>query len=391
MSTNVFDPTIDYYGVLSNISEADYRTWQAAREVYELYLPQANDDWEAARVNRDIIREVGKRDLFADGLELPGREKISPLAAGLVSMELSRCDGSLGAIHAILGGLVLRTIALYGSDEHRDKYLEGVARGEMVGGFGLTEPDHGSDSVSLETSAVRDGEDFVLNGQKRWIGFGANGDFTIIWARLEDGSIGGFIVEQDTPGYHAEIIGGKGVLRAVHQTLITLSDVRVPASAKLPEVSSFKDVSKVLSATRASVAWSALGHAVACYEIALEHAKTRIQFGRPLVKNQMIQHRLAVMLQDITSMMLHCTRLAELETTGQLSPEQASLAKGYCTSKARIVAADCRDMLGGSGILLENHVIRHQGDLECLHTYEGTETIQELIVGRKITGVGAFV
>lgn len=181
---------------------------------------------------------------------------------------------------------MLRTIALYGSDDHKATYLEPLAKGEMVGGFGLTEPDHGSDSVSLETSAVADRDHFVVNGRKRWIGFGTNGDFTIIWARLADNSIGGFIVSQDTPGYHAEVIQGKAVLRAVHQTLITLDDVRVPSNARLPKVSSFKDVSKVLAATGSSVSWAALGHAISCYETALEHAQNRIQFGRPLVKTQ---------------------------------------------------------------------------------------------------------
>ncbi|AZA11465.1 acyl-CoA dehydrogenase family protein [Corynebacterium gerontici] len=391
MQHSMLDPSTDYYGIFHHLDETDLRAWERARKVGQRYVERVNADWEAARVDREVVRELGAQDLYTDGLEIEGHEQLTPLAAGLVSMELSRADGSLGTIHAIMGGLVLRSLLLYGSEEQQNRYVEGICRGELLGGFGLTEPDHGSDSVSLETSARVDGDEYVLNGQKRWIGFGANGDFTIIWARLEDGSIGGFIVDQNTPGYRGEVIEGKAVLRAVHQALITLENVRVPKSARLPGVSSFKDIARILSATRSSVAWAALGHAIACYESALEHAKTRIQFGRPLVKNQLIQHRLSVMLQSITSMVLHCKQLAVLDAQGCLEPEQASMAKGFCTSTAREVASDARDMLGGSGILLENHVVRHWGDLETLHTYEGTATIQELIVGRRITGVGAFV
>lgn len=391
--SGIFAPSTDYYGLFTDLDDADVAAWQRARDVGQRYLKQANRLWESAEVDRGVVTELADAALLTDGLRVEGYEQLSPLAAGLVSLELSRADGSLGTIHAILAGLVLRSLVLYGNEEQHRRYAEPLLRGECVGGFGLTEPDHGSDSVSLETSAVADGEEFILNGQKRWIGFGAHGDFTIIWARLENGDIGGFLVDQDTEGYEAEVIEGKGVLRAVHQSLIHLNNVRVPASQRLPGVSSFKDVSKILSATRSAVAWAALGHAIACYEAALEHAQTRVQFGRPLVKNQMIQHRLTVMLQHITSMALHCKQLAAIDAHPErtLRPEQASLAKGYCTSRAREVASDARDMLGGSGVLLENHVIRHWGDLESLHTYEGTATIQELIVGRAITGVGAFV
>lgn len=390
MPHNLLASSTDYYGIFSDLDPADEKWWATARDFGVECLKVINEDWEIGRTNPDLVRALGDRDLFTDGVEIPGHEVMSPLAAGLVAMEISRADGSMGAVAAVQGGLVMRSIMLYGSQQQQETYIEKLARGEIFGAFGLTEPDHGSDAVALETTAVLDGDDYVLNGQKRWIGFGANGHLTIIWARLEDGGVGGFLVSQTTPNYQAEIIKGKGVLRAIDQSLITLKDVRVPAENRLPGVSSFKDVSKVLSATRSGVAWAALGHAIACYEIALEHAKTRTQFGKPLVKFQIIQQRLSEMLQEITSMALHCKQLAVLEAAGHLVPEQASMAKGYCTKHARIVAANARDMLGGSGILLENHIIRHMGDLEALHTYEGTETIQHLIVGRKITGTGAF-
>ncbi|MDN6399463.1 MAG: acyl-CoA dehydrogenase family protein, partial [Brachybacterium sp.] len=279
----------------------------------------------------------------------------------------------------------------------KQRWAEPLASGTEYAAFALTEPDHGSDSVSLETVARRDGDGWVLSGQKRWIGNGVGCDVSVVWARVEDesqpelhGQVSGFLVDQSLPGYEGEVIRGKVALRAIHQAHLTLTDVRIPLDQRLPGARSFKDTSTVLFATRAGVAWGALGHAIACYESALEHAQKRIQFGRPLAKAQHIQVRLASMLQTLTSMQLHCVRLAELEAAGSIRPEQASLAKVHNTRAAREIATDARDMLGGSGILLENRVVRHRSDIEALHTYEGTDTMQSLIVGRSITGVSAF-
>ncbi|APT84314.1 acyl-CoA dehydrogenase family protein [Corynebacterium aquilae] len=391
MSHDLLGPSTDYYRVLDDVSGADLDAWQRARAFEADCLPVINEHWEKGETPRALINRMAELDLFNDGLDIAGHTQLSPLAAGLVLMEISRIDGSMGSIIAVQAGLVMRAIRTYGSQEQQDKYLEDLASAKILGSFGLTEPDHGSDAVSLETSATKDGDEWVLNGQKRWIGFGATGDLTIIWARTPDGGVSGFLVPQDTPGYSAEVITGKACLRAIDQSLITLKDCRVPDSARLPGVSSFKDVSAVLSATRSGVAWMALGHAIACYEAALAHARERVQFGKPLIHFQLIQQRLADMLQQVTSMTLHCRRLADLEAAGKLTPEMASLAKVHNTRLARTIAADARDMLGGSGILLENHVIRHMVDMETLHTYEGTDSIQSLIVGRSITGKGAFV
>ncbi len=266
-----------------------------------------------------------------------------------------------------------------------------MARLDAIGAFALTEPEHGSDSVALETSARRDGDGWVIDGAKRWIGNGSIADVVVVWARAdEDGQVKGFLVETDTPGFAAETIAGKGASRAIWQAQIELDGVHVPDSARLPGANSFKDAGRVLVTTRSTCAWGALGHAVAAYDAALTYGKQRMQFGKPLAGFQIIQERLVKMLAEVTSMQLYCMQLARLEEAGQLTDTIAGLAKFNNTRKAREIIADARDMLGGNGVLLENHVIRHMGDIEVVHTYEGTATMQALVVGRDITGIGAF-
>ncbi|MDN5899031.1 MAG: acyl-CoA dehydrogenase family protein [Brachybacterium sp.] len=387
----------DHYSLFQDVAGEDLAAWADARSLAAEVLPQINDWWDRGEYPIELIARLGELDLLTDGLDVPGHRTLSPLATGLVNMELSRIDGSVGTMVGVQGGLALRSIMLLGSAEQKQRWAEPLVTGAEHGAFALTEPDHGSDSVSLETVARRDGEDWVLSGQKRWIGNGVGCHVSVVWARVDDesqpelhGQVSGFLVDQSLPGYEAEVIRGKVALRAIHQAHITLTDVRVPLDQRLPGARSFKDTSVILFATRAGVAWGALGHALACYEAALEHASTRIQFGRPLAKAQNVQVRLASMLQTLTSMQLHCVRLAELEAAGTIRPEQASLAKVHNTRAAREIASDARDMLGGSGILLENRVVRHRSDIEALHTYEGTDTMQSLIVGRSITGVSAF-
>lgn len=396
--TELLDPAADFYGIFADVDGEDLEAWRVARSLAPDVLPRLVDCWDRGEYPTELIARLGELDLFTDGLEIDGHRRLSPLGAGLVNMEVSRLDGSVGTMIGVQGGLALRSIVMHGSEAQKERWVEPILAGEEFAAFALTEPDHGSDSVSLETVARRDGDQWVINGQKRWIGNGAGGHVTVVWARVEDpsdpeldGQVSGFLVEQDREGYEAEVIRGKVSLRAIHQADITLRDVRIPLDARLPGARRFKDTSAVLFATRAGVAWGALGHAIACYEAALEHARTRIQFGRPLAKAQHVQVRLATMLQTLTAMALYCRRLADLETAGTLTPEQASLAKVHNTRNARILAADTRDLLGGNGILLENHVVRHMADLEALHTYEGTDTMQSLIVGRRVTGVGAFV
>lgn len=380
----------DYYGVFADVPAADREVWMRARTMVEQIMPEVNAAWDAADYPLSWAAKLGELDLLNDGVAGPGLNQISPLAAGLVMMELHRGDGSLGTIAAVQAGLALRAIADHGSDAQRERWLGPLSRGEELGAFALTEPEHGSDSVGLETSVRVDGDELVLNGEKKWIGNGSVGHITVVFARDESGNVRGVLVPQDTPGYHAETITGKVALRAIHQAHITLTDARVPAENLLPGINSFKDVSKILFATRLGVAWSALGHATAVFESALSYAKQRVQFGKPLASFQMVQERLTEMLSDLVSLQLHCRRLAEVDASGEMRPTQASLAKYTATRTARRMAATARDMLGGNGILLENHVVRHFADIEALHTYEGTESVQALLVGRDLTGIGAF-
>ncbi|MBG6212568.1 MAG: acyl-CoA dehydrogenase family protein [Cryobacterium sp.] len=380
----------DYYGVFANVPAADRAFWARARTFAVETLDELSEAWDKAEYPLHLARRLGELDLLTDGVEGPGLTPMSPLAAGLVNMEISRGDGSMGTVVAVQGGLALRSIAMFGSDEQKATWLVPLARAEKLGAFALTEPDHGSDSVGLETTAHRDGDEWVINGEKKWIGNGSVGDVTVVWARDDDGNVRGFLVDQSLPGYHGETMLGKGSLRAVHQARITLDNVRVPLDAVLPGARTFKDTAQVLFATRLGVAWSALGHATAVFEAALNYSQQRVQFGKPIAGFQIVQERLTLMLSELTSMQLHCIHLAGLDAAGTLRPIQASLAKFHNTRAARNLASIARDMLGGNGILLENHVIRHLADIESIHTYEGTESIQSLLIGRDLTGVSAF-
>lgn len=381
----------DYFGAFEDIPLEDHTHWERARQYTDEVLPRINEHWDRAEYPVDLVRRMGELDLLTDGLKIPGHAVMSPLAAGLVTMEISRADGSMGAAAAVQGGLVLRSIVLYGSMEQQKLLLEPLASGKLLGGFALTEPKHGSDSVSLETTARPNGDGWLIDGNKKWIGNGASGGITIVWARDEaDGQIKGFLIEQSAPGYSAEVIRGKGALRVIHQAEITLDGVQVGANALLPHARSFKDVSRTLVETRVSVGWSALGHATAMFEAALSYATQRSQFGKPLAAHQMVQERLAKMLAELTNMQLQCRAVAQLQARGAMRPSQASMLKYHNTRAARRIASVSRDMLGGNGILLENHVIRHLTDVEALHTYEGTESVQALILGRDLTGLSAF-
>lgn len=386
----------DYYQVFADISDEDRAVWQRAQAYVDEVGTRMQDAWDAAAYPLDVAMRLGELDLFNDGIVHPALTRFSPLAAGLVNMEVSRGDGSLGTVIAVQGGLALRTLALFGSPAQQDRWLEPVARGRVPASFALTEPDHGSDSVSLETTARRDGEEWVLDGAKKWIGNGASGGITFVWARVDapgdehHGAVRCFLVEQNTPGYTGTVIAGKASLRGIHQAHILLDGARIPLDAVLPGATTFKDASTVLYSTRSGVAWSALGHATACYEAALSYSQQRVQFGKPLAKFQMVQERLAQMLEELTAMQLYCRHLADLEASGGLRPTQASLAKYHNTRAARRIAATARDLLGGNGILLENGVMQHMADIEAIHTYEGTESVQALLIGRDITGMSAF-
>ena len=382
----------DYFGLRDELTEAERDYLERTRHFVDTeVLPVINGYWERAEFPWDLIKKMGTLDIVGDGIVGYGCPAMSPVAAGLINMELNRGDGSLGTFQAVQAGLAMRSIAMLGSEEQKLRWLPGMARLDLLGAFALTEAAHGSDAVTLDTSATPEGDGFRLDGEKRWIGNGTIADVVVVWARdTSDGQVKAFLVEKGAPGYAATLIEGKGSVRAVWQADIRLAGVHVSAGNVLPGARTFKDAVRVLASTRIAVAWGALGHAVAAYEAALSYAKQRTQFGKPLVSFQMVQDQLVKMLAEVTAMQLYCLRVSRLEEQGKLTDTIAALAKMNNTLKARGVIAEARDLLGGNGILLDYHVIRHMADIESIYTYEGTEHIQTLIVGRDITGVGAF-
>jgi glutaryl-CoA dehydrogenase len=382
----------DYFGLKDQLSPDELALLLKAREfVDDEVLPVIGGFWERAEFPRELARRMGQLGLVGDGIEGHGCPPMTPTGSGLVNMEVNRGDGSLGTFLGVQSGLAMKSIDMLGSEEHKARWLPGLARCDLLGAFALTEPRHGSDSVALETTAHRDGDGWVLNGEKRWIGNASVADVVVVWARDDaDGAVKGFLVEGGTTGFDARRMEGKVSVRAVWQADITLTDVRVPGDALLPGSRSFKDTGRVLATTRNSVAWGALGHATAAYEVALAYCGQREQFGKPLTRFQLVQDKLVRMLAEVTAMQLYCMRLARLSESGQLTDTIAALAKFNNTRKAREVILEARELLGGNGVLLDYHVVRHMADIEAIYTYEGTADIQELIVGREITGQSAF-
>ena len=387
----------DFYQLDDYLNDEDRALIARVRAFVDAEVtPVINEYWERADFPYHLLPQLAELGIVGTSVRGYGAPGLTRLQAGLVAMELSRGDGSVNTLNAVQSGLVMGSINMLGDEEQKQRWLPDLAALRKLGAFALTEPEHGSDSVALETIAERDGEHYRLSGAKRWIGLGHVADIVIVWARDKvDGKVKAFVVERNAngeypAGYSAEAITGKIAKRAIQQAHIVLDGVRVPASNRLAKSTSFRDVSAVLNTTRSTVAWEALGHAVAAYEIAARYAQERVQFGHPIASYQLVQYKLANMLADLTAMQLICFRTAALQDEDRLSNEQASLAKLFTSQKSRAVCSDARDMLGGNGLLLENHVARHLTDMEVVHTYEGTDSIQALIIGRQITGIPAF-
>jgi glutaryl-CoA dehydrogenase len=352
--------------------------------------PVINGYWERAEFPFPLLPGLAALGIMGSthtGYGLPG---LTALQSGLVSMELARGDGSVSTFHGVHSGLAMNAIALLGSEEQKERWLGPMARLEQIGAFALTEPDHGSDAVTLETRVRNLGDGFVIDGEKRWIGNAVFADLTVVWARDAKDEVGAYVVEKDTPGFRPTLITGKIAKRASWQADIVLDDVRVPAENRLPGASTFDDAVRVLTLARPNIAWGALGHAVSAYEKAVAYTREREQFGAPIAGYQLTQFRLAKMLAELTHMRLLCLRLAQLVEEGRLTPAIASLAKMSNAEKAKAVVGEARDLLGGNGILLDNEVGRHLGDVEVVSTVEGTDVVHALIVGREITGLSAF-
>jgi glutaryl-CoA dehydrogenase len=382
----------DYYLLDETLSEQERAIRDRVRAFADCeVLPIINAYWEKAEFPFELVPKLAALDIVGTTIEGHGCPGMSRLGAGVVARELARADGSVNTFFGVHSGLAMGAIDMLGSEEQRREWLPPMAKLEKIGAFGLTEPEHGSDSVLLETTARRDGAEYVLNGAKRWIGNASLADVTIIWARDDEGDVGAYLVPKGTPGFDPDtVITGKIGKRAVWQAEIALSDVRIPLDHKLAHANSFDDATRVLNQTRGGAAWECVGHAMACMDVAVSYAKERCQFGQPIAGFQLVQAKLATMQAATTAMQLVCFRLAQLQETGTMTGPMASLAKLHNVRNAKLVCSEARDILGGNGLLLEHHVARHLTDLEVVDTYEGTDTIQSLIVGRDLTGVSAF-
>lgn len=386
-------PFSDFLGFEQLLTEEDRDLLSRTRAFLTREVePVINDYWTRAEFPHELVpglAGLGIAGLAHDGPGCPGR---GALVGGMVAMELSRIDPSIGTFIGVHGGLAMGSIRHCGSPEQQERWLPAMARMELLGAFGLTEPDVGSAiSMGLATSARRDGDAWILNGRKKWIGNAALADLTIVWARDEDdGEVKGFVVEKDTPGFVTTKQEDKIALRVVQNAEIELTDVRVPEENRLQEANSFADTARVLTLTRMDVAWQATGCARGAYEHALRYTTEREQFGRSIGSFQLVQDLLVKMLANVTASTAMNVRASQLQDAGQLRDEHASLCKVHSTVRMREAVGWAREVLGGNGILLEHHVGRFVADAEAIYSYEGTREINTLIVGRAITGESAF-
>lgn len=383
-------PSPDFYLADGLLSDDERAVRDRVRAFAESRVrPGAADAWEAARFRTELVQPLGEIAIVGGTVGAYGCPSLSSVAYGLATQELARVDSAIGTFFGVHSGLVMTTIAHCGSEEQKRCWLPRMARCEAIGAFALTEPDHGSDASHMATTARREGDEYVLDGAKRWIGNGTVCDVAVVWARAEDG-IAGFLVEPPNPGYRATVIEGKLSKRASWQAQIVLDACRVPRAARMP-VGGFRTVAEILSRTRHNIAWAALGEAIACYEIALGYAKEREQFGKPIAAFQLVQEKLVRMLGEITQAQLLVIQLGRLKDAGLATHGMTAFAKANNAAMARGVAATAREILGGNGILHDFEVMRHLCDLESVYTYEGTNEINTLVVGREITGLSAFL
>jgi glutaryl-CoA dehydrogenase len=355
--------------------------------------PIANDCWARAEFPYHLIGRYG--DLRIAGLpyeECPG-DRPRSLLSGFLAMEMARVDPSMATFYGVHAGLTMGSIAQCGSKEQRLRWLPGMGRMDKIGAFALTEPGGGSDvALGLRTTARRDGDEWVLNGAKRWIGNGTFADLTVVWARnVADDRVKGFVVEKATPGCTAARIENKIALRTVQNADLVFENCRVPDANRLKNAEGFRDTAHVLRRTRSGVAWQAVGVMLAAYEIARDYALERSQFGRPIGKFQLVQDLLVKMLGNATASLGMVVRLAQLQDAGLYRDEHSALAKAYCTTRMRETVGWARELMAGNGIVLDYDIGRFVADAEALYSYEGTREINTLIVGRAVTGLGAFV
>jgi glutaryl-CoA dehydrogenase len=380
----------DFLDVAAHFSPEDIAVRDSvARLVDEKVLPIIRECFEQHRFPRELVPEMASLGLFGAPLEGYGCAGLGAIGYGLASQELERGDSALRSFSSVQTSLCMFPLHAYGSEEQKQRWLPPMARGEVIGCFGLTESQGGSDPANLRTHARRSGSDWVLSGSKMWITNGSIADLAVVWAQTDDG-IRGFLVERGTRGFQAEEIGNKFSLRASVTSALFFDDVRLPAANVLPGIAGLKGPLSCLTQARYGICWGVIGAAQACLTELLEYTASRELFGRHLAASQAIQIRLADMSRRISGAQLMAWQLGQLKDRGAMTPAQVSMVKWNNCRMALDVARDCRDMLGGAGISAEHGPIRHMLNLESVVTYEGTETIHQLSVGRELTGINAF-
>ena len=389
MSAQHLDP-LDLYDVRSELTEDEIMVKETVgRFVDDKVIPLMREAFEKHEFPSHLVGEVAQLGLLGssiDGYDCAGLNSVS---YGLICQELERGDSGLRSFVSVQSSLVMFPIHAYGSDEQKDRWLPAMARGEAIGCFGLTEPHGGSDPGNMKTHAKRAGDDWILNGSKMWITNATIADAAVVWAMTDEG-VKGFIVEKGMPGYETQEIENKFSLRASITGALFFDNVRVPAANVLPGVSSLKGPLSCLTQARYGIAWGVIGAAQACLDEALQYSQDRVLFNQPVAHTQAMQIRLADMARRITTAQLLALRLGRIKDKGELKPTQVSLAKWNNCRAALDIARDARDILGGAGISAEYVPIRHMLNLESVITYEGTETVHQLVVGKELTGANAF-
>jgi glutaryl-CoA dehydrogenase len=383
-------PAADLYNIDHLFSEEERMVRDTVQKfVRERVLPVIGEHFEAGTFPRELIPEIADLGLLGMHLDGYGCAGLSAVCYGLACQELEAGDSGLRSFVSVQGSLAMFPIYAFGSEEQKQRWLPRMARGEVIGCFGLTEPDSGSDPGSMRTTARRDGDSYILNGNKMWITNGGIADLAVVWAKAEDG-IRGFLVERGTPGFTTSDIHHKLSLRASITSELHFEDCRIPVTNMLPNVRGLRGPLSCLDEARYGIAWGANGAARACYEAALDYAKTRVQFNRAIGGFQLVQQKLTIMVTELIKGQLLALQLGRLKDEGLVHPVQVSLAKRNNVREALRTAREARSVLGANGITLEYPVSRHENNLESVYTYEGTDDIHTLIVGQAITGLNAF-
>ncbi len=383
-------PATDLYNIDYLLSEEERMVRDTVRKfVQDRVLPIIGEHFEAGTFPRELIPTIAELGLLGMHIEGYGCAGLSAVCYGLACQELEAGDSGLRSFVSVQGSLAMFPISAFGSEEQKQRWLPSMARGEVIGCFGLTEPDSGSDPASMRTTARREGNSYVLNGTKMWITNGGIANLAVVWARAEDG-VRGFLVERDTPGFTTSDIHQKLSLRASVTSELHFEDCRVPAENMLPNVRGLRGPLSCLNEARYGIAWGATGAARTCYEVALDYAKSRIQFNRPIARFQLVQQKLAIMATELVKAQLLALHLGRLKDEGMMHSVQISIAKRNNVREALKTAREARSILGANGITLEYPISRHSNNLESVYTYEGTDDIHTLIIGQAITGENAF-